>query len=244
MDDHFIDLKMEQSATKTHSPWLVSLADLLALMLAFFVLLFSMTEVKVAAWKEVLETLGQKYDPTQIEVSDSPQAMKNMTQVKEIKAVDLAYLENIYHEKIASNEIFADVKVSRVGAKLVLSLPADNFFQPGSDKKVGSSSEALQLLANSLAHIRNRVEIYGHTDPEPISSQNVMFRSNWELSLARAIVIANEISVMGYQGSIRAYGFGSSRFDEISDQITLGRKYTHARRVDIIIRQSTDEGWK
>lgn len=244
MNEHFVDLNAPPAESPSQNLWMMSLADLLALMLAFFVLLFSMNEVKVPAWKEVLETLGQKYDPKMTETTDGPQAMRNMSQIDELKAVDLIYLENIFLEKIAANDILRGVEISKVGEKLVLSLPVDNLFQPGTDKKVSASGNVLEILTHSLANIGNRIEIYGHTDPDPITSQDGMFRSNWDLSLARAIAIADEIVAIGYQGSVRAYGFASSRFDEISDQISMDRKYSHARRVDIVIRKSADKGWK
>jgi chemotaxis protein MotB len=244
MDSHFSDLEIKVMKEPQSSVWLTSLADLLALMLAFFVLLFAMNEIKIVAWKEILETLGQKYDPKATEISDGAQKDKNMALIDEHKAINLDYLENVYLEQIAKNENLKGIDISKVGNKLVVSLPADNFFLPGSDAKSQIASEALQLLSNSLINIKNRVEIYGHTDPDPITSETGKFRTNWELSLARAIVIAQELRSLGYSGSIRSFGFAASRFHEIDSQLPLAEKFSIARRVDIIIRDAADTGWK
>lgn len=226
---------------KPSTIWMTSLADLLALLLAFFVLMFSMSEIKVDRWQTVTETLGNKISDDNDLVTKTGTAEKNMAMIREPKAIDLAYLEHILNGKKQQSPLLADIEIFKAEEKLVISLAGSEFFRPGTEIESENMIEVVYLLGNTLRHIANRVEVYGHTDPDPITSPTAKYKTNWALSVARALSVANALKNSGYGYSIRAFGMADSRFNELSDIADRDRKYSLARRVDIVIQEAAGQ---
>lgn len=223
------------NAADSSGNWLVSLADLLALLLAFFVLLFSMSEIKVDDWQPISETFGNKMSDVSELVVRSGEADRNMATIREPQAIDLAYLEHILNGKKTQSPLLANVDVFRAGERLVISIAGPEFFKPGTDREEREVAEVVRMLGTTLQHVSNRIEVYGHTDPDPIRSRDAKYRDNWALSLARALSVANELTNAGYTRPIRVFGLADSRFDELVLIEDVSRKYALARRVDIVV---------
>ena len=207
--------------------WMTSLADLLALLLAFFVLLFSMSEIKVDRWQTLTETFGNKMSDITDLVTKTGEAEKNMAMINEPKAIDLSYLEHILNGKMQQNTLLANVEIFRASERLVISLAGQDFFQPGTEKESNSVAEVIDMIGGTLRHINNRIEVYGH---------------NWALSLARALSVAKELEYAGYSYPIRVYGMADSRFSELALVDDKDRKYVLARRVDIVVQEAEGRG--
>ncbi|MBO0334695.1 OmpA family protein [Sneathiella sp. CAU 1612] len=237
----FFGLQYEKSAD-TSTAWMTSLADLLALLLAFFVLLFSMSEIKVDRWQTLTETFGNKMSDVTDLVTKTGEAEKNMSMINEPKAIDLSYLEHVLNGKKQQSELLANVDIFRAEDRLVISLAGWEFFKPGTEKESGEVAEVIGMIGNALRHISNRIEVYGHTDPDPITSATAKYPNNWALSLARALSVANELENSGYIYPIRVYGMADSRFNELIYVDDKDRKYALARRVDIVVREAEGRG--
>ncbi len=222
-------------AADTSNAWLVSLADLLALLLAFFVLMFSMSEIKVDRWQTLNETFGNKMSDETDLVARTGEAERNMTTIAEPKAIDLAYLEHILNGKKAQSPRLANVDIFMAEGRLVLSIGGPEFFRSGTNKEEQDVAEIIRTLGATLQYISNRVEVFGHTDPDPITSPTARYPDNWALSLARALSVANELKQAGYTRPIRVFGMADSRFDELALVEDTEKKYALARRVDIVI---------
>ncbi|MCW8861063.1 MAG: OmpA family protein, partial [Rhodospirillales bacterium] len=94
------------------------------------------------------------------------------------------------------------------------------------------ANDALFVLGGVLRNVNNMIGVNGHSDPEPTGGVN--YTSNWELSLARAIAVANALRRAGYDGDVLTYGYADSRFSTLSE-LPDSQKYSLARRVDIVI---------
>ncbi|PHQ71279.1 MAG: chemotaxis protein MotB [Sneathiella sp.] len=222
--------------------WMTSLADLLALLLAFFVLMFSMSEIKVDRWQTLTETLGNKISDHTDLVTKTGEAEKNMGMVSEPKAINIAYLEHILNGKKEQSPLLANVRIFKAEDKLIISLAGADFFKPGTEKETGNIGEVVHLIGDTLRHIRNRIEVYGHTDPDPVTSPTAKYKNNWVLSVARALSVANELKRAGYIYPVRAFGMADSRFNELVAIEDIQRKYAFARRVDIIVQEAEGQG--
>lgn len=236
-----IGLSYEKSPT-TSTAWMTSLADLLALLLAFFVLMFSMSEIKVDRWQTLTETFGNKMSDVTDLVTKTGEAEKNMSMINEPKAIDLAYLEHILNGKKQQSELLANVDIFRADDRLIISLAGWDFFKPGTEKEGGEVVEVIDMIGSTLHHVNNQVEVYGHTDPDPITSPTAKYSNNWALSLARALSVANELERSGYDYPIRVYGMADSRFSELIFVDDKVKKYALARRVDIVVREAEGRG--
>lgn len=237
-----LEYRVKTNGRRKNTMWLTSLADLLALLLAFFVLLFSMNEVKDDSWQDVLNTLGNKLNEQVVDSQDGVSAEKNVELFKEQKAFDLAYLENILATKISTSEELVGVEIFKADNRLILSLAAEGYFDPGSSISSAKLGRVILLLGDTLRYIKNRVEVYGHTDPSQSLNREVASDSNWGLSLSRALSVANGLEKAGYGYPIRTFGMADTRFYELATVKNVEKRYFLARRVDIVIREAQGQG--
>ena len=85
----------------------------------------------------------------------------------------------------------------------------------------------------------NQIDVYGHTAPEDADRLSTM--RSWQLSLARAVAVANELKRIGYQRNVTMLGLGDSRFSHLDRSIPDDRRRQLARRVDIVIHPTAGE---
>lgn len=222
--------------------WLTSLADLLALLLAFFVLVFSMNEIKRDEWADIRELLGQRLNEAITPNDPGPTSSKNVELFTEQRAFDLDYLKNIMTAKAAATENLKDVDIFRAGDRLVISFAGTAYFESGSTRLSDRLGDAVRMLGESLRYVKNRIEVYGHSDPDVAESADPQSLGNWGLSLSRALSVADGLKRAGYTFPIQAYGMSDSRFFELSDYGRAEDQYAFARRVDIIIREAEGRG--
>ena len=225
----------EFETQKNDSGWMVVFADLLALILTFFVLLYSMSSIKLPEWKAVVASLSFHLNPERPEIIEQKWQIIERAMVKEEEGLHLVYLKQVFDEKIKSDPILSRSTVTILDDRLAISLPSDLMFDKGSSDLNLEAKRAIAILGRSLEHLKNRIVVVGHSDLEPVSGRT--YPSNWELSLVRAISVANVIKSAGYLEAIEIYGNGHSRFNELSEDIPLHERYVMSRRVDIIIRK-------
>ena len=212
--------------------WMVTFADLVSLLLTFFVMLFAMTQVEAEPWKSVVTTLSVRLSPLNDE-DPAPAALLNISALSRERAINLDYLKAVLDEQISRDPILRKSIMTRYDDRLVISLPSDSLFASASATATEPARQALFVLGGVLRNIGNQVEVFGHTDPRPIHGG--AFRSNWELSLGRAISVSNELRRAGYARQIVPYGHGPSRFADISAELSSDKRFALARRVDVVV---------
>jgi chemotaxis protein MotB len=213
--------------------WLVTFADLIALVLAFFVMMYAAQRVENGSWQAMIQSLSRslKVEPSTLEI---PAAPRNVELSNQPQAIDLAYLEALLNDVRASEPALADIVTHRLEDRLIIALPGDLLFQPGRVDPVSGAAQRIAVLANLLRNISNRVDVFGHTDPSPVPGQ--LFESNWELSLARAETIAAMMRAAGYPRRLGAFGLADTRFEDLAGISSRARKLQLSRRVDIVVR--------
>jgi len=208
--------------------WMVTMVDLLAILVSFFVLMLSTSQVPTDAWGKVVagvrEQLPGATRPP--EAPAEPKAPRRLTP----RAVDLGYLDRLLAEKTVADPILSRSTLLRGADRIVLSMPGDLLFLPDSASLSPEAAAAAAQLATALQFVANRIEVAGHTDPTPPSARGP-FASNWELSLARSLAFGAALSAAGYARQVDALGHGESRFDP-----ALGN--AAARRVELVIHAS------
>ncbi len=212
--------------------WMVTFTDLVSLMLTFFVLLFSMSSVKVDKWDEMINALSKSLNPQLEERVTQPTAQFNISTVFQKRAINLEYLHAVIEEKVEPGSVLSKSKLELLDDRLVISLPGDLFFKPGSAVLSKSAQEAMFELGGILRNVDNLIGVNGHTDPIPL--KNGLYDSNWELSLGRAISVSNALMRAGYTEEIIAFGYADSKYQAAPDLDEVERNAI-ARRVDIVV---------
>ncbi len=212
--------------------WMVIFTDLVSLMLTFFVLLFSMSSVQTDKWKSMTDALSQTLNPSSALSVEATSSSLNIASIFRRKAINLDYLASILKKAISDDPVLSRSILMRLDDRLVIALPGDLLFPAGRAKLSKKASKALFDLGGVLRNIGNQIGVNGHSDPKPPGKGE--YTSNWELSLARAIAVANLLRRSGYPEDIIAYGYADSYFSQLPD-IPKGQRLALGRRVDIVV---------
>lgn len=219
--------------------WLIIFSDMLALMLTFFVLLFSMSTVDSGAWQAMVGSLAQRLNPlglTREMVADEPPDLPRLLLPR---AKNLDYFQSVLEQKFAGDPVLGNAVMSRLDDRLVISLPADFLFPVGGSTLTDDARRAARTLGEVLNLVGNQVDVNGHTDPK-IMAAGGEFASNWDLSLARAVAVARALEDGGYRRPLVAYGLSDTRFDDLETGLGRSVRMELARRVDVVLRNRAD----
>ena len=227
-----LDPDKKQDATEKPPAWLISMGDVTALMLTFFVMLFSMSYVKSEKWDEVTSLLNRKLQPTDL-TKPSPVSEMNIPTVQVLPGLSTDYLHRILSEKLSDDPVLSRAVLTPLEGTMVISLPSDAMFESGKDALSEEAVRAISDLAAVLTLVGNQIEVVGHADPLPPGDG--VYQNNWELSLARALKVANILTEAGYTGRFAAVGRGDSRFRHLDPRIPEERRYAMSRRVDVVL---------
>lgn len=225
-------------AAERPSVWLMTFADITALLLAFFVMLFAMSSLEPEKWQSVISrvvTVDQQED-SKAPLPDSPDTVSTEDIAP---ALPTDYLSQVLAEKFKRHAILSRVMVHRLDRQVILSLPSDALFKSGEIVLTPAAQEALFGLASAVATLGNQIDVYGHTDKPPESQR--AFTSKWTLSLARAVAVATELKRTGLARNVTMLGLGDSRFSHLHPKLSVARRHALARRVDIVIHSTEGE---
>lgn len=124
------------------------------------------------------------------------------------------------------------IRISMQQRGLVVSLAEAAFFPSGHDEMAASAADTIERIATSLRGLPNHLRMEGHTDSRPIHGGR--FRSNWELSAARAIAVRDLFESRGNippaRMSVAGYGETAPVAANDTDE---GR--ARNRRVDVVV---------
>lgn len=241
---------------------LVSYADFITLLFAFFVVLYASSQVDkrrvgrlALAIQVAFQELGVfETSNTRIPLSDTEalpfakvQAVENVERTSELDRVvepmkgilapvaSPTPMKDIQEEleKALAPEIKEHVvEVRHKKEGLVVSLREMGFYDSGSATMRTSSMEAVDRLAKVIIPRNENLRIEGHTDNIPI--HNAHFASNWELSTARATELVRLFIVRYHVEPKRLSAAGFAEYHPVDDnEIPEGR--ARNRRVDIVI---------
>lgn len=214
--------------------WLITFGDVTALMLAFFVMLYSMSYLQSEKWDEVISILATRLQP-EAEGQPKPSADRSMTRVEFVPAFSTGYLERILDQKLAADPILSNVRLTGLDDILVLSVQADTLFsQEGEAALKDEAQELLRRLYTVFIQFGNRIDVHSHTGPNPPSSSS-SYADNWSLSLGRGLVVAQRLKALGYPGNLTVMGLGDSRYQNIDTAIPESRRFELSQRVDFVI---------
>lgn len=236
----------------SHERWLVSYADFITLLFAFFVVLYAFSKADEKKQMEVSAAIDSSFHslglfPGALRLPDqhsanSPGPGPLMTPadivVSENELSPAAVednLDQIRHrlERSLSDQIAKHtISIHLGGEGLVISLREAGFFNSGSAHPQRETLNTLREIAASLNNTPYDVRVEGHTDSLPI--HNDEFDSNWELSSARATRIARIFLALGAIPPDHLSAAGYAEFHPVaSNQIAEGR--AENRRVDLVI---------
>jgi len=252
-----------------HERWLVSYADFITLLFAFFVVLFSSSQVdkrkvgKISvAMQEAFQQMGvfQTANSRTPMVTADPLPSENIQFIEDGKGMsgrgkmaspfeklmsspptqkDLVTLQKQLTSALAPQIQRREVVLKANREGLVVSLRETGFYDSGSAALRPASEPAVQRIAEALRAQANNIRIEGHTDNVPI--HNSQFASNWELSTARATEMIRLFITHYNLPATRLSAAGFAEYHPVtSNETAEGRAQN--RRVDIVVLAPAPEG--
>lgn len=236
--------------------WLVSYADFITLLFAFFVVLYAFAkadqkkQVAVAdsidnAFKSlgIFGDVSRKSQKNSSDASGKDQATipMNIVMGEEVMAParvkdDLENIRRQLSQKLSDQVAHHTVSIKMGRDGLVISLREAGFFESGSASPRPETVQTLRQIAESIAKTPYNVRVEGHTDNIPIHNEE--FDSNWELSSARSTRIARMFLDLHDVAPERLSAAGYAEFHPVASNATEeGRREN--RRVDIVILPRT-----
>jgi chemotaxis protein MotB len=178
---------------ENHERWLISYADFITLLFAFFVVMYAISAVNIGKYKIFSDALGDAFggkgaaQPINTQVPNLPipnPALKHRTELLRKEKEQMTKLAQDLLSTLAPLVKEGKVRVTQNSRGVSVEINASVLFDPGDAKLTSESVEALRAVANLLKADRHSVQVEGHTDNQPIASPR--YPSNWELSSVRA----------------------------------------------------------
>jgi len=242
------------SSVENHERWLVSYADFITLLFAFFVVMFASTQNDKTKARAVSESVKDALEHGQFSntLSTVLGRGKHENSKPPVNPERVKQSENLppqtapprpppadLTKSLATLQqgLDAELKSGKIGLKLegrglVINLREATFFASGDDTVAPGSEPILAKIAAEIQRFGNPVRLEGHTDAKPI--HNSRFRSNWELSVARSIamleLLRQKFGIAPERLSVAGYAENAPADSNDTDE---GR--ARNRRVDLVI---------
>ncbi len=244
--------KKKPQEHENHERWLVSYADFITLLFAFFVVMFATSQTDKGKAQQVSDSVkraleGEKMSQVMAAilggtVTDKGKgnammrgpggAQRPADEKKDEKLAELLPSLKVLSEELRKEIEDGRIQISMQARGLVISFNQAALFAPGGDVISQEAYDGLEKVASAIAKMPNPVRLEGHTDSTPINT--LRFHSNWELSSARSIAIlellTNKFNVPRERLSIAGY---ADTAPVASNDTEEGR--ARNRRADIVI---------
>lgn len=238
--------------------WLITYADLITLLMIFFILMYTMSQVDARKYAAVANSLSvvltgqalsvlETQGPSLVEgisgqqmpegPGAAPAQQGELDEVKRmiaefIKTKDMEANQDASQGNAAVTKLSDHIIVYEQERGLVISFKDTLLFASASDQLTPRAQQIIQEVGKSLVGLPNYIRVEGHTDDVPINTSK--FPSNWELSALRA---SNVVHVLNEDVNIPAerlsiIGYGEYR-PLVANEDTVSRSMN--RRVDIVI---------
>jgi chemotaxis protein MotB len=241
---------------ENHERWLVSYADFITLLFAFFVVMYALSSVNEGKYRVLSDSLvnafkespssdkliqltskqGEILQGTGMPIGktvtpphpmDTPERKQAAERMKKVAKSVLDAMQPLIKN--------GQVRVTQSPRGVTVEINASVLFKSGEAKLQPQSLETLSAVANVLKGVDNSIQVEGHTDNIPINSP--AYPSNWELSSARAGSVVRLFSELGVPAErMVAIGYADNRPVD-TNATPEGR--SRNRRVNVLILNET-----
>lgn len=224
---------------ENHERWLVSYADFITLLFAFFVVMYAISQVNEGKYRVLSDAIVSAFqNPANFNTKGVPLVQQtagfqpipipSVARRQQHKMADIADQMRRVTEPLMKQ---GQVRVAQSSRGVMVDISANLLFQPGAAALEPVAVQTLGGVAEVLAGVNNQVQVEGYTDNIPIS--NTQYPSNWELSSARASSVARLFLDKGIAGErLAVVGYADNRAVQSNDTVE-GR--ARNRRVTIMV---------
>ena len=180
-------LKLKKENKDVVDGWMGTYGDMVTLLMAFFVMLYSASDPDPGKYEEIVESMKEAFSKQDVE-NEFKKLHESLEDI-----IEKINLENTVEIELGPNGILIQIP----GSSLFASGSAD-IMTDMAPVIVEISTVITQLLDQSSYH-DYMIEVEGHTDDEPIGEDSEIFSSNWDLSAIRATGIVELLNNSGIE---------------------------------------------
>jgi chemotaxis protein MotB len=199
LDDDFLRSVYPDVGEMGQPPWLITFADLVSLMLVFFVMLFAMSSLDS---EPVQQILGRSPVPQVVETPEELVQERSMERAQVADARDPDYLLSVFKTKLESDPLLRDLPLKSYGDRIVLSISAGRLAADLDAAPTGRSGALVYALAGALQTLPNQIVVDGYAPADNGLSSN----NRWQTALRLAYRIASGLEEAGVNGPVLARG--------------------------------------
>ncbi len=237
--------KKHEEEHENHERWLVSYADFITLLFAFFTVLYAQSQHDAAKAQEFQKSVQKAFRSfidfgglvgKVVDNKDATDLIKPPIDVVPREGAGPQEVEDFVKRQLEAEMTDTEIKevmdMHTEAAGLAVSLQASSFFDPGEGLVKEEALPTLNKIAKALKKTNRVLIVEGHTDNSPI--HNVRFPSNWELSSTRASTIVRYFQVIHRfpANHLIAVGYADQRPVKPNDTPENRAKN---RRIDILV---------
>ncbi|MCG8511340.1 MAG: OmpA family protein [Rhodospirillales bacterium] len=222
--------------------WMVTYADLMALLLCLFVLILSFSDINQDSFRKNAGPLSNAFGVRRDHIEmPAPSAntiilrpSENVPKVEMEQAEIVMMVKETLADELSKNI----VEVAEGDGTVTMRFPGSTAFSSGSADLQPSFYTTLDKVVDAIADTKGGVSVSGHTDDVPINTER--FRSNWDLSSARAVSVAHYLLDSGRIDSKRMTVSGHADSIPVKPNDSSENRAVN-RRVEITINVPRDE---
>lgn len=236
-------------------PWMVTFADMMTLLMTFFVMLLSFSKIDAEQYRSISTSIIQSFNP-EFSISQYEQGgsigieAPNQSPIAlpagpgEIYALhkepERHQIDDLYKhaeqllQSLSHNE---DIKIEKMSGYLKITLKDNILFPSGSKTLHQDALEYISQIADLAGEHLDKLIIVGHTDSTPIIGNK--FRSNWDLSVLRATSIAHQLINTNTIPAEKIVIQGHADTQPIADNSTVSGRAQN-RRVEFLLHPHTN----
>ncbi|HJT18903.1 MAG TPA: flagellar motor protein MotB [Nitrospira sp.] len=230
--------KHKHEEHENHERWLVSYADFITLLFAFFVVMYSVSSVNEGKYRTVSESIRAALNPVVSAPASKlaftigtakPATMQSPTDAREpvirrLRAIMKSLKESTGLELVEM--------IEHASGDIVITVPDHVMFNSGEAVLRPEALPFLKALSEALIELDRQVRIEGHTDNVPI--RTTQFPSNWELSAVRAVMAVRVMTELYGVPANHLSAVGRADSMPRADNLTLEHRAKN-RRVEIVV---------
>ncbi len=231
--------KVKHEEHENHERWLVSYADFITLLFAFFVVMYSISSVNEGKFRTVSESIQAALRPVVSQPAaqvhfDLGDYKSSLVPTLGIKVRFVRRIEEVLAKFNKDIQMKDKVTVTQTDQGVVITIADSLVFESGRAEIRTEALPVLESLAEVLAVNSSvkEVRVQGHTDNVPIRS--TLFPSNWELSSVRAVMVTRVLTELYHIQPERVSAVGYAEFHPVTDNLTPESRAKN-RRVELLV---------
>jgi chemotaxis protein MotB len=221
---------------ENHERWAIPYGDLVTLLLAFFVVMYAISQVNEGKYRVLSDSLNAAFrgdptttEPIQVGTQAATTIAAPIVQLAEReKLMAMRQLAQKAGEAMKPLIMQGLVDVTSTDGKLTIAIRSDILFSSGAAQLSADAQPVIRLLGQVLRDFPVDVRVEGHTDNVPVAG--TLFPSNWELSATRAASVVHLLVAEGVEPArLSAIGYGE--FHPVAPNNTVDGRNANRRVV-------------